>query len=273
MARSIWTGAISFGLVNVPIKLYSAISEQTVRFHIMSSDGKCRLRQKLYCPETDKEYDFSETAKGYEVAPDQYVILEHDELDELKPDTGDVIEIREFVKLADIDPIYMNRSYYLGPGKGGAKPYRLLYDALKKTDVVGIGSFVMREREYLAAIRAGEKGLTLESMYYSEDLRAHEEIGEIENVKLDKRELTLATELIESWTSEFDPERYHNEYRERLQKAVDQKAKGKKVKLAHAEPKKEDNVVSLLDALKKSMKAKPDKGEKETKKRAAGGRK
>ncbi len=251
MGRAIWSGAVSFGLVNVPIQLMSAIREQKIHFHMLSPDGGCRLRQKLYCPETGKEFDFKDTARGYEVAPDQYVIIDDEELDKLKPESGDVIKIEEFVKLDEIDLKYLDRTYYVQPGKGGARPYRLLLEALDRTKRVGIGSFVMREREYLAAIRASDGVICLETMYYPEDIVVPEES---KASAVDKRELDLAIELVNSWTTKFNPKKFKNEFREDLQEAIEEKAAGKKLKKTSAKRPATGKVINLLDALKKSLK-------------------
>lgn len=269
MARAIWSGAISFGLVNVPVKLYSAISQNNIQFHMLSPDGNCRLRQKLFCPETGEEYNFGETARGYEIAPNQYVILKKDEFDSLKPESGDVIEIDDFVDLKDIDPIYYDRPYYIGPDRGGDKVYRLFLEALEKTKRVGIGHFVMRSHEYLAAIRVKDNILCLETMNYAEDVRPANEVTVAEG-KPDKRELSLATELIDSWTSQFDPQKYHSTYRERMRKVIEEKAEGRAV-IAPAPKAKPGKVVNLMDALKASIEQKSS--EKPAPRRASHGRK
>lgn len=255
-----WSGSVAFGLVNVPVKLYSAISEQDIHFHLLNSDGSCRLREKLYCPETGKEYDFKDTAKGFELAPDQYIILNKDEQEQLKPEAGDVLEITDFVDLKEIDPIYLNRTYYLGPDRGGAKPYRLLFEAMEKTNKAAIGTFVMRGHQYLAAIRVGRGLLCLETMYFAEDIRDTEEVEGIERGKVDKRELALASQLIDNWTTQFKPEKYHNTYRDKVKAALEKKSKGKRLETA-PKKKKAGTVVDLMSALKASM-SKKGKAEK-----------
>src|SRR2546426_4331174 len=169
MSRAMWSGSITFGLVNVPIKLFPAVQDKDVHFHMLSKDGKCRLRRKLVCPETGKEYDFKETARGYEIAPDQYVIVHDEELRNLKPEAGRHIEITDFVDLEEIDPVYYNRPYWLAPDEKGAKAYQLLLNAMLETAKVGIAKFVMRGKEYLAAIRPREGALCLEIMNFAEE--------------------------------------------------------------------------------------------------------
>jgi DNA end-binding protein Ku len=267
MARAMWSGSISFGLVSVPIKLYSAIADKSIRFHLLDKKGTCRLREKLYCPETGKEYDFTDTARGFELAPNQYVILDKGELAALKPEAGDILAIKDFVDLEEIDPIYFDRTYYLGPDRGGSKPYRLLYEAMKRTGKAGIGSFVMRGHEYLAAVRVGDEILYLETLHYAEDIRSTDEAGKIGTASIDKRELTLATELIDSWTTAFKPEKYHNEYRDRLEEAINKKAKGRSLASEQPRAQGRGKVIDLMDALKASIREKSVRGKNAAKKK------
>lgn len=165
MPRAMWSGSISFGLVNVPVRMYTAVRDRGVHFHRLSPDGTCRLRNKLVCPDTGQEFDFKDTARGYEIAPGQYVIMRDEELENLKPEAGRSIDIRDFVDLADIDPVYYDNTYYLAPDERGAKGYQLLLEVMKKQQKVGIAKFVMREKEYLAAIRPYKNALVLETMH------------------------------------------------------------------------------------------------------------
>lgn len=251
--RAIWKGDISFGLVSVPVSLSSTSSSSGPHFHRMSSDGSCRLRQKLYCPESEKEYDFSDTALGYEIAPDQYVILEREELDAVKPEGGDTIKILDFVELSEIDPIYFHKTYYLLPDKRGARPYQLLVEAMTRKKTVGIAKFVMRRKEYLAALRVIHSDyLALETMYFEEELKGKDTLPELEQQEVSKNELKLAEQLIENYAGPFSPGKYKNEYREELEDMLEEKAKGKSVAVDRSS-KKSGKVIDLMEALKKSV--------------------
>lgn len=253
MARPMWSGSISFGLVNIPVKLYTAVRNTDISFHMLSEDGKCRLRRKLVCPDTGKEYDYSETTLGYEVAPDQYVVMKRDELNKLRPESGDTIDILDFVKLEEIDPIYFDRAYYLGPAEKGTKAYRLLYSAMKDSGRIAVAKFVMREHEYLAALRVYNGILALETMHFAEEVENSEELGEpVKDVHVEKRELQLATQLIDSLTGKFRPEKYHNEYQEKLREILEAKSEGREI-VTHAAAAKPGKVIDIMDALKKSL--------------------
>jgi DNA end-binding protein Ku len=252
MSRVLWKGVISFGLVNIPIRMFTAVRERNLRFHMLTEDGSCRLRQKLYCPETGKEYNFNETARGYEVAPDQYVILEEDEIKKLLPESGRNIEIEDFVGLEEIDPIRYNRPYYLAPVEGGGKPYRLLIEAMEKTGKVGIARFVLHSKQHLAAVRVMQGGLALSTMYWPDEVLALKDVMALPDDKVDKKQVELAQSLVASMTKPFDPDSYRDTYRERLAELIERKAEGKRIPLP-SEPQKTAQVVDLMDALKRSL--------------------
>lgn len=254
MARSLWSGSISFGLVNVPVKLHTVVRERQVHFHMMTPDGSCRLRRKLVCPDTGKEYDFKDTSRGFEVAPDQYVIIEEEELAKLKPEQGHAIEIQEFVDLQDVDPVYFDRPYYLSPGKGGEKGYKLMVQAIESSGKVGIARFVMHQRQHLAVLRVRDHALVLETMHY------HDEVGDVSEldlpgrVSVNERERDLAVQIIESMATAWEPERYHDEYREQLEELIRERAEGKEeTVLDQAPPQPGGKVIDLMEALKKSL--------------------
>jgi DNA end-binding protein Ku len=251
MARSIWSGAISFGLVNVPVKLYSAVRDHSIHFHMLGPDGKCRLRRKLVCPETGKEIEWSETKRGFEVAPDQYVIIENEELNSLRPAATRTIEIKDFVDLADIDPVYYSSPYYLVPDARAGKPFRLLHEAMEKSEKVGIATFVMRQKEYLAAIRPYKKIMVLETMNYADEIADDSELPEGNlDAKVDKRELDMAQKLVEALSGEFDPRKYKDEYRLEVQKLIERKSEGEEIHIAPAPeaPKRVNDIVKALEA-------------------------
>jgi len=256
--RSLWTGSIAFGLVNIPVKLFTAVREHTAHFHLMSPDGQCRLRQKLYCPETGKEYDFSQTAKAYELAKDEYVLIDKKELAKLQPEKGHTIDIVDFTKEAEVDPIYFDKTYYLGPDKRAGKPYRLLLEVMLETDMVAIGRFVMRTKEYLCVIRPAGDVLCLDTLYFADEVLGQDAIPELKTelkgVRITPTEKKMGVKLVESMVTKFDPSQYRDEYEEAVEKLVRAKSKGKKVSLAATEPKR-TKVVDLMDALQKSIAA------------------
>lgn len=257
MRNALWKGDISFGLVSIPVRLVSAVKGSGPSFHRLSPEGDCRLRQKLYCPETGDEYDFGETAMGYEIAPDQYVIVEKEEIEAIKPESGHTISLLDFVKLKDIDPIYFNRTYYVIPEEGKEKPYRLLVEVMRKKNMVGIAKFIMRRKEYLVALRTiHENYLAAETMHYDQDVSTAAELPDIPREKLTTKELDLAAQLLESFAGDFDPTRYKDEYRERLEDLIEKKAKGEVLSLEEPVSTGAPKVIDLMQALKKSLEEK-----------------
>src|SRR5688500_592808 len=184
--RSMWTGSISFGLVNSPVRLYGAVREKGVAFHLLHDQDNVRLQRKLVCPADGKEVHPEHIVKGYEIAPDQYVVVQQEELKALAPKASRMIEIQDFVELSDIDPIYYDRAYYLAPGDNAAKPYRLLVTAMEKSKKVGIATFVMRDKEYLAALRPVDGAICLETMHFGEEVIPVDKLDSIPgDVKVD----------------------------------------------------------------------------------------
>src|ERR1700710_662877 len=201
MPRSIWTGAISFGLVTVPVKLYSAVSRKSVRFHQLNRETGVRIQQKRVDPTTGDEVPYEDIVKGYEIAPDRYVVIEPGELESLQPKKTKTIEIEDFVELSQIDPVFYDHPYYLAPGPGGAKPYRLLLEAMRETNKVAIARVVIRSKENLVAIRPMGDALGMATMIFSDEVTSPEaldEIVEAKEVKTTKRELEIAEQLVES---------------------------------------------------------------------------
>jgi DNA end-binding protein Ku len=249
-----WTGSISFGLVNIPVKLYNAIREERVAFHMLHDQDKSRLQRKMVSSTTGKEVHPEHTVKGYEIARDQYVVVTQEEMDSVAPEASRTIDIRDFVNLDDIDPIYYDRPYYLAPAEHAARPYRLLLDAMSKTRKVGIAKFVMRNHEYLAALRPRDGGLVLDTLHFHHEIVKMDAVpGLPVTVKVDDRELKVAIQLIESLASEFKPEQYKDEYRERVLEMVKRKAHGEEI---HTQPpvgEKPGRVVDLMAALEASL--------------------
>jgi DNA end-binding protein Ku len=232
MARAIWTGAISFGLVNVPVKLYSATSPKTVRFHQLSAKTGARIRQKRVDQSTGDEVPFEDIVKGYELTPDRYVMIEPDELDALDPKATKTIDIEEFVSLADIDPIFYDHSYYLAPATGGAKAYALLLEAMREAGKVAIGRIVIRSKQQLCALRPTGSAMALSTMLFGDEVLSPDRIDELDGVaeaQASDRELTMAQQLIDSLSADFDPGRYHDEYRERVLNLIERKAAGEEL--------------------------------------------
>ncbi len=253
MARAIWSGAISFGLVNVPVKLYSATSPKTVRFHQLSSKTGARIRQKRVDPSTGEEVPFEEIVKGYEITPDRYVLITPEELDALDPKATKTIDIEEFVDLPDIDPIYYDHSYYLAPTAGGAKPYRLLLDAMRESGKVGIGRVVLRTKQQLCALRPTGDVLTLSTMLFGDEVLSPDRLDEIDSIgeaEASSRELTMAQQLIDSLSSEFDPARYRDEYRDQVLDLIERKASGEQIAVQPdaEEPEAAPDLMAALEA-------------------------
>jgi DNA end-binding protein Ku len=232
MARAIWSGAISFGLVNVPVKLYSATSPKSVRFHQLSGKTGARIRQKRVDATTGDEVPYEDIVKGYEITPDRYVMIDPEELDALDPKATHTIDIEEFVDLDEIDPIYYDHTYYLAPSAGGAKAYRLLLDAMRESGKVGLGRVVIRSKQQLCALRPTDEVLALTTMLFGDEVLAPDRIDELEGVSdapASDRELAMAQQLIDSLSAEFDPSRYRDEYRDRVLQLIERKAAGEEL--------------------------------------------
>jgi DNA end-binding protein Ku len=258
MARSIWTGAISFGLVTVPVKLYSATNRKTVRFHQLHGTTGVRIQQKRVDPQTGEEVPYEEIVKGYEIAPDQYVVITPDELEALDPKKTKTIEIEDFVDLDQIDPIFYDHPYYLAPGPGGAKPYRLLLEAMRETNRVAIAKVVIRSKEQLVAIRPMGDVLGMATMLFADEVIDSDGIDEVpsgDEVKTSSRELDIAKQLVESLAGDFDPGKYHDTYRDEVMALIERKAAGEEIAV---QPPSEDvsaPVPDLMSALKASLDA------------------
>jgi DNA end-binding protein Ku len=260
VARAIWSGSISFGLLNVPVKLYSAVSKQTVRFRELREGDGSRVKHKRVAESDGKEVPYEKIVKGYEYAPDQYVVLTRDELAELDPKRTRAIEIQDFVDLDDIDPIYFEQPYYLGPDKGAAKAYALLVQAMKESRKVAVARFVLRNKEHLAAIRPMDDVLTLATMRFHDEVSSPQDLdGEVfeeeKPKKPEKRELEMAKQLINSLTTDFKADKYRDEYREELLDLLERKAAGKEVVSAPTEEPKPTKAPDLMAALEESLAA------------------
>ena len=255
--RPIGSGAISFGLVSIPVKLYVAASSQTPSFNLLHAKCGSRIRQQRFCPSCNAVIEREELVRGYEFAKDQYVRVTDEELKALEGEDSEAIQISEFVPLAKVDPIYFERTYYLGPDKGGEKAYRLLSDAMAKTDRVALAKFVMRGKESLVLIRAAQGGLMLHTMYFADEVRSFGEIDKGETARIREGELDLAVRLVDELTQEeFKPEQYEDDHRQRVLAAVEQKVAGHEVTTAAPEAPRAQ-VIDLMDALKESLARRP----------------
>jgi DNA end-binding protein Ku len=254
MARAIWSGAISFGLVNIPVKLFSAVSKKTVRFHQIDAESGARVRQKRVGPDGE-EIAYEQIVKGYEIGPDRYVTITPEELDALAPEKTRTIDIEDFVDLDEIDPIYYDHPYYLAPDTGASKAYQLLVDAMEDAGKVAIARVVIRSKEQLVAIRPRDGVLAMETMLFADEVVPTDSLEEMAtdgNVKTSDRELTMARQLIDSLSSDFEPEKYHDEYRERVLDLIERKAQGETIVIE--EPAKEEEPVpDLMAALEASI--------------------
>jgi DNA end-binding protein Ku len=258
MARAIWSGSISFGLLNVPVKLYSAVSRKSVSFRELRESDKSRIRHKRVAEGDGKEVPYEQIVKGYEIAPEQYVVLTREELEELDPKKTRAIEIQDFVDLDEIDPIYFDHPYYLGPDKGAEKPYALLVKAMADSNKVAIARFVLRNRENLAAIRATGKVLTMATMRFADEVVSPNELDDVvpENgQKIGKREIEMARQLIESLSTDFEPGKYRDEYREELVALIERKARGEEIVESVSEEPKPTKAPDLMAALEESLAA------------------
>jgi DNA end-binding protein Ku len=266
MPKAIWSGSISFGLVNIPIKIFPAVRVKQVRFHLLHEKDKVRLKQKLVCPADHKEVERTEAVKGYEISPDEMVVVKPEELEKFLPKASRTIELLDFVKLDQIDSIFFNQPYYVVPEERAEKPYRLFLEAMERSKKVGIANFVMRNKQYLCALRPLVNMICLETMYYADELIKRDSIEGVpgDKIKVSDREVKMAEELIESLTTGFKPEKYHDDYREAVQELMEKKAEGKDV-VAQSAPTKKPQVIDLMSALKASL----DETKKKKKKKVA----
>jgi DNA end-binding protein Ku len=243
----------------VPVKLYSAVSRKSVRFHQLNGDTQSRIQQKRVDAQTGEEVPYERIVKGYEISPDSYVVIEPGELESLDPEKTRTIDILDFVDEDEIDPIFYDHPYYLVPGPGAEKPYRLLLDAMEEAGKVAIAKVVIRSKESLVAIRPAGDVLTMSTMLFSDEVVPVDRLDELPQAdkaaKTTKRELEMAEQLIASLTSDFDPEKYRDEYRERVLNLIERKAEGEEIAVAAAPAEEAEPVPDLMAALEASIKA------------------
>ena len=251
MARAIWSGAISFGLVNIPVRLFSAVSKKTVRFHQIDSKSGQRIRQQRVGPDGE-EVKYDDIVKGYEISPERYVTIAPEELESLEPQKTRTIDIEAFVDLEQIDPIFYDHPYYLAPGTGAEKAYKLLVDAMDEAAKVAIARVVIRSKESLVALRPREGVLAMETMLFADEVISPDTLDEltVDGGKTSQRELDMAKQLIESLSADFEPEAYRDEYRERVLEMIERKAAGETITIEapEQEPQKVPDLMAALEA-------------------------
>ena len=269
MPKSIWNGTISFGLVHVPVKLYSATESKTVHFHEVHLKDGSKVEHRRFCSKEDKEVEYKDVVKGYEVSSGKYVVLEKDEIKAAAGDRGKIVDVEHFVCASDIDPVYYEKAYYLGPRDGSEDSYRLLHDALEKSGRAAIGRFTYHNREYLAAIRPfGGKHLAMHTMRFHDEVATGDEFDMDSPSKAPaKKEVDMAARLVDSLYEEFDPTAYEDEYRAAVLELIERKASGKQIEPPDEEP--EETNDDLMAALEASMSDSPGSKRDKAKARSA----
>jgi DNA end-binding protein Ku len=252
MPSSTWKGYLTFGLISIPIRLSPAARTERISFNQLHKVCHTRLKQPLFCSTCDRMVERSEVEKGYEYEKGQYLLFTQEELDEVEPETAHSMEILEFVKLDEIDPVYFDASYYVFPEEPGQRAYQLLMEAMEKSGYAGIAKIAMHNREYIVIIRPREHGLTLHTMFYSNEIRPAAEYGHTDKAQIKEQERTLAEQLIESLAAPFEPGKYHDTYQNSLQALIDAKSNGRKITALPHGPAKAP-VIDLMEALKKSL--------------------
>src|SRR5579872_4672790 len=271
MAASVWSGYLTFGLISMPVRLFSGARSSGISFNMLHRKDKSRLKQQYVCLKDGEVVDRSDIVKGYEFRKDEYVVIEPEEIKKIEPKTAKTMEILEFVKTSDVDPVYFESSYYMVPDEAGRRPYALLTKAMEESEYVAIAKLTMHNREYTVFLRPHAGGMMLHTMYYKEEVREVEGFG-APDVELKDAEVKVAHQLIEALATEWDPEKFHDSFQENVKKLIQTKLEGGKI--AEVEkPKKLAPVVDLMSALKQSLaemegKKKPAAGAKE----ASGGK-
>jgi DNA end-binding protein Ku len=257
--RPIWKGAISFGLVTIPVKLYAATEQKDIRFHLLHKADGGRIEMKRVCTIDGKEVAWDDLVRGYEISKGEYVILDPEEIEEAKPESATTIEIGDFVELDEIDPIYFEKTYFLEPTDVGAKPFSLLRRALDESGRVAVARVVIRTKERLATLRTYDQTLVLETMFWPDEIRSTGmlDLPEGKQASVRPKELQMAESLVESLAGKFNPEEFHDEYRVTLEQLIEQKLKGEHRAAKRRKP--EPKVIDLMDALRASIDATREK--------------
>ena len=251
MARAIWSGSISFGMVSIPVKLYGATESKDISFHLLHAKDGTRLKQVRWCPTDEVEVPWSETVRGYEYAKGEYVTLTNEDFEKLPLPSRHIIDLSAFVEASEIDPVYYERSYYLAPDERAEKPYALLMKAMEEKGLTAVATITIRNKEQLCAIRPRDGAIMLETLYYPDEVRSTD--VDTTGAKVSDRELDMAFTLIELLRKPFEPEEYHDRYREALSQLIEAKLEGRDV--VKAPQARETKVIDLADALRKSVEA------------------
>lgn len=250
MATTVWKGHLTFGLISMPVRMFAAARGERISFNQLHKECHSRLKQPLFCPVCNRNVERSEIVKGYEYEKDQYVLFSEEELDKIEPASAKVMEILEFVKLKEMDPLYFDSSYYVSPEDAGVKAYQLLMKAMEESGYGAIAKLTMHQREHIVIVRPGTRGMTLHTMFYSNEIRAAESVP-TDKIEIKDQEKKLAQQLIESLAAPFEPQKYRDEYQENLKAMIAAKLKGQQVTEVaqpHLAP-----VIDLMEALKKSL--------------------
>jgi DNA end-binding protein Ku len=250
LASTVWKGHLTFGLVSLPIKLFTAARAETISFNQLHRTDHSRVKQVLFCQAEDKPVPRSELVKGYEYEKDRYVVVDDEDIKKMAPKTAKVMEILEFVKQDEVDPIYFESSYYMAPDDAGEKPYALLFEALKKSGFVALAKITMHNREHVVILRPSGQGITLHTMYYEDEIRKTESFR-TDTSAVKEKELNLALMLVESLAAPFEPGKYHDTYRQNLRVMIDAKIQGQEV-VAPMEA-QQTKVIDIMEALKASL--------------------
>lgn len=268
--RALWKGSITFGLITIPVRLHSAVSEKSLKFHMLHEEDGGRIQYKRVCAICGKEVSWDEIVKGYEFAKDQYVQFTPEELESVEVDSIRAIDVVSFVPLEQIDPIYFNKTYYVAPEPSGLKAYKLLAEALEAEGQVGIAKVALREKEHLATIRLKDGVFVLETMHWPDEIREAEFEELDKKIEVRDQEVKMARQLVQQLSSDFDPGAFQDEYRVELEKLVEKKIEGQEITISAAPEEEPTKVVDLMEALKASVaQAKKDRAGKAPSKKAA----
>lgn len=258
MAASVWSGYLTFGLISMPVRLFSAARSSHVQFNMLHRDDHVRIKQQLYCPQDERVVSRDEIVKGYEYEKGEYVVIEPADIKKIEPKTTKAMEILEFVKSSEIDPVYFESSYYLVPEEAGQRPYALLTRALEESEYVAIAKLGMHNREYTVFLRPTNGGLMLHTMFYENEVRQVEQFGKTSGIELKDAEVKVAHQLVEALAADFDPKKYSDTFEENVKKLIQARLEGKEV-AAVEKPRKPAPVVDLMAALKESLAQIPKK--------------
>jgi DNA end-binding protein Ku len=251
MASTIWKGYITFGLISIPVRLFAAARSDRISFHQIHEPCHSRIKQQIWCPTCERVVERSELVKGYEAEKENYIIVEDEEIKKIAPESQETMEIIEFVKLDEVDPLYFDASYYLTPEDPGKRAYHLLLETMQKTGYAAMAKLAMHQREYTVIIRPREEGLTLHTIFYANEVRAVPEYGQTKGTEIKPQEIKLAEQLVQSLAASFDPERFEDSYQKRLTELLEAKREGKTVR--ETKTKKLAPVIDLMAALQRSL--------------------